>query len=99
LCIALSEGQKENKKKGERDVLKTSKLKKALPLITAIALSIVIWTLFLMWIVTVCEKKYNLYTITAGTLVCLIICGAPTWESIKAYREWRKNRNDREIDD
>jgi hypothetical protein len=86
----IERAEREQKIKEKRDVLKTSKLKKALPLITAIALSIVIWTLFPMWIVTVCEKKYDLYTTTAGTLVCLILCGAPTWRSIKAYREWRK---------
>jgi cytochrome c biogenesis protein ResB len=75
-------------------VLPTSKLKKALPLITAIALSVVIWTLFPMWIVNVYKASYDFMTIIVGTLVCLILCGAPTWESIKAYREWRKSRNE-----
>jgi len=70
------------------------KLKKVLPFITAAALSVALWTFFAMWIVNVYKASYDLMTIIVGTIVVVVFAGSTTWESIRAYREWRKNRNE-----
>jgi uncharacterized protein (DUF983 family) len=67
-------------------------LKKALPLITAIAVSVALWTMFAMWIVIVYKASYDLMTIIVGTLVVMVFGGSTTWDSIRAYREWRKKK-------
>jgi TctA family transporter len=68
------------------------KLKKALPFITAAALSVALWTFFAMWIVNVYKASYDLMTIIVGTIVVIVFAGSTTWESIRAYREWRKKK-------
>jgi high-affinity Fe2+/Pb2+ permease len=75
-------------------MLPLSRLKKALPLITATASSVALWTFFAMWIVNVYKASYDLMTIIVGTLAVMVFAGSTTWESIKAYREWRKSRNE-----
>jgi len=69
-------------------------LKKALPFITATALSATLWAFFAIWIVNVYKASYDLMTIMVGTLVVLVFAGSTTWESIRDYHEWRKNRNE-----
>jgi len=66
------------------------KLKKAFPFITATLLSVALWTFFAMWIVNVYRASYDLMTIIVGTLAVMVFAGSTTWESIRAYREWRK---------
>jgi len=70
------------------------KLKKALPFITATALSVALWTFFVMWIVNVYKASYDLMTIVVGTFLVIVFAGSTTWESIRACHEWRKNRNE-----
>jgi len=81
-------------KNGERKTFPIYKLKKALPFVTATALSVALWALFAMWIVIVYRSSYDLMTIIVGTLLGLVFGGSTTWESIRAYREWRKKRNE-----
>lgn len=71
------------------------KLKKVLPFIITTALSVALWTLLAMWIVTVRMASYDLMTIIVGTFVVIVFTGSTTWESIRAYHEWRKNRNEK----
>jgi len=71
-------------------VIALFKLKKALPLITAIAVSLAVWTLFPMGMVIAYKEKHDLLTIIIGTLLCLVFGGSTTWDSIRAYQKWKK---------
>jgi len=68
-------------------VIALFKLKKALPFVTATALSVAVWTMFAMWIVIVYRASYDLMTIIVGTLVVMFFAGSTTWESIRAYQK------------
>lgn len=66
------------------------RLKKALPVITATALSVAIWTLFVVWTVNVFKKPYDLMTTIIGTLLVLVFACSTAWDT---YVEWRKMKN------
>ena len=65
---------------------------KKLGLITATALSVVVWILFVIWIVIVSTRSYDFVTIIIVSLVALVFASSATWESIRAYFEWRKSK-------
>jgi anaerobic C4-dicarboxylate transporter len=69
------------------------RLKKALAVITASALSVAIWGFFAVWIMILFEKSYDLVTVIVGTLLMLVFAGSTAWD---IYVEWRKMKNETE---
>jgi hypothetical protein len=47
-----------------------------------------------MWIVNIYKASYDFMTIIVGTLAVMVFAGSTTWESIRAYREWRKEEGE-----
>jgi len=68
-----------------------STLKKALPVITA-ALSVAIWTLFVVCMAIIFEGGYYLTTIVIALFLGLAFAVSTTWD---AYREWRTKRGEK----
>lgn len=60
-------------------------------MITATALSVAVWTLFVVWTVKVITTPYDLMTIITGTPLVIVFGCSTTWE---VYREWRKMRDE-----
>jgi high-affinity Fe2+/Pb2+ permease len=65
-------------------------IKKTLPFITAITLSVALWAFFVLWIVSISNGRWDLMSNMVGTFALLVFAVSTTWESIRAYKEWRR---------
>lgn len=61
-----------------------SRLKKALPVITAIGLSVVVWTIFIVWTI-IYIGAYDLMSIVLMLLLGLVFACSTTLEVVEAY--------------
>ena len=67
-----------------------SRLKKALPVITAVGLSVVVWTIFIVWTI-IYVGTYDLMSIVVMLLLGLVFACSTTLEVNEAYHKWRKH--------
>ena len=66
------------------------RLKRALPVITAIGLSVAVWTIFITWTI-IHIGTYDLMSIVVMLLLGLVFACSTTLEVVEAYHKWRKH--------
>ena len=67
-----------------------SRLKKALPVITAVGLSVEVWTIFIVWTI-IYVGTYDLMSIVVMLLLGMVFACSTTLEVVEAYRKWGKH--------